>query len=197
MKRARSPWSHIAPLPCLQQSRIDSHASYKEFWDWAAVFVSNSGGLNRAHVTWLEHSLVKRAEEANRCRLDNANIPQEPVLSEAEKAGTQGFLRELLQIIPLVGLRAFGFPKAVATPQAPDSSHTMKSLSTKSDTIVVPDKEDGFKRSILGRGLVVRHTNLRRNAQQDKIHCCIPEPTRIGNHLLCACLPHRTVWRWW
>ena len=132
------------------RGRIDSHALSKDFWDWAAVFVSNSGGLNRAHVTWLEHSLVKRADEANRCRLDNGNVPQEPMLSEAEKADTRGFLRELLQILPLVGLRVFEYPKAVVTHQATDTSQKQKSHSTKSDTIVVPAKEDGFKEVFLG-----------------------------------------------
>ena len=33
------------------KGRIDSHHKDKDFWDWAAVFVSTSGGLNRAHVT--------------------------------------------------------------------------------------------------------------------------------------------------
>jgi len=89
------------------RGRIESHYTGKDFWDWGAVFVSNSGGLNRAHVTWLEHALVKRANEAKRCHLDNSNSPQEPALSEAEKADTRAFLKEILQILPLVGLRAF------------------------------------------------------------------------------------------
>ena len=58
------------------RGRIDSHHKDKEFWDWAAVFVSTSGGLNRAHVTWLEYALVKRALETRRCLLDNGNVPQ-------------------------------------------------------------------------------------------------------------------------
>lgn len=130
--------------------RIDSHAVNKDFWDWAAVFVSNSGGLNRAHVTWLEHTLIKYATEAKQCRLDNGNIPQEPSLSEAEKADTQGFLNEILQILPLVGLRAFEFPKAVATPHASDPSHSTKPLSSKPDTIVVPAQKEGFEKVFLG-----------------------------------------------
>ena len=87
------------------KSRIDSHGQQKDFWDTGIVFVSNSGGLNRAHVTWLEHALVARAQETKRCHLGNANAPQEPALSEAEKADTQAFLREMLQILPLVGLQ--------------------------------------------------------------------------------------------
>jgi hypothetical protein len=130
--------------------RIDSHVGTKDFWDWAIVFVSNSGGLNRAHVTWLEHALLKRATEAKRCHLDNGNAPQEPALSEAEKADTQGFLKEILQILPLVGLRAFEFPKAVASPIASDPTENKKPLTIKSDTIIVPAQKEGFDRVFLG-----------------------------------------------
>ena len=84
------------------KNRIESHYANKDFWDWGVVFVSTSGGLNRAHVTWLEHALVDRAAAAKRCFLDNGNAPQEPAMTEAEKADTQGFLKEVLQILPLV-----------------------------------------------------------------------------------------------
>ena len=79
------------------KGRIDSHHKDKDFWDWAAVFVSTSGGLNRAHVTWIEYALVNRAADTNRCHLDNGNAPQEPALTEAEKADTQGLMKEILQ----------------------------------------------------------------------------------------------------
>jgi len=131
------------------KSRIDSHYSNKDFWDWGAVFVSTSGGLNRAHVTWLEYALVKRAHAAKRCRLDNGNAPQEPGLTEAEKADTEGFLNEILQILPLVGLRAFEFPKAVASPKAADPVNAVAVPSSKPDTIIVPAQERGFKRVFL------------------------------------------------
>jgi hypothetical protein len=62
--------------------------------------------------------VVNRATATGRCRLDNGNAPQEPGLTEAEKADTQAFLKEILQILPFVGLRAFEFPKAVASPIA-------------------------------------------------------------------------------
>ena len=132
------------------KSRIDSHYSNKDFWDWGAVFVSTSGGLNRAHVTWLEYALVKRAHAAKRCRLDNGNAPQEPALTEAEKADTEGFLNEILQILPLVGLRAFEFPKAVANPRAADPVNTGAIASSKPDTIIVPAQRDGFEKVFLG-----------------------------------------------
>ena len=132
------------------RSRIEAHYQNKDFWDWGIIFVSNSGGLNRAHVTWLEYALVNRATATGRCRLDNGNAPQEPGLTEAEKADTQAFLKEILQILPLVGLRAFEFPKAVATPQISTSTTPQKQPSQQPDTIIVPAQKEGFERVFLG-----------------------------------------------
>lgn len=131
-------------------NRIESHVQKKDFWDWGVVFVSTSGGLNRAHVTWLEYALVKRAHEAKRCYLDNGNAPQEPAMTEAEKADTQGFLKEMLQILPLVGLRAFEYPKAVAVPKATDETITTGNQGL--DTLIVPAQKEGFEERFLGAG---------------------------------------------
>ena len=133
------------------KNRIDAHLKDKTFWDSGVIFVSKSRGLNRAHVTWLEYALIDRAASIGRCRLDNANAPKEPILAEAEKADTEGFLKELLQILPLVGVRAFEPVKVVASPRA-TSKQADKEKQSKDelDTIVVPAKEDGFKTVFLG-----------------------------------------------
>ena len=133
------------------KSRIDVHGQQKDFWDTGIVFVSNSGGLNRAHVTWLEHALVARAQETKRCHLDNANAPQEPALSEAEKADTQAFLREILQILPLVGLRVFEATRAVAVPMASVAIVSTTKQQGLRDTVVVPAQQEGFKSVFLGQ----------------------------------------------
>src|SRR5260370_37978243 len=107
---------------CGVRNRIENHYQNKDFWDWGIIFVSNSGGLNRAHVTWLEYALVNRATATGRCRLDNGDAPQETGLIEAEKADTHAFLKEILQILSLVGHRPFEFGKAVAAPQISNST---------------------------------------------------------------------------
>ncbi|HLJ18310.1 MAG TPA: GIY-YIG nuclease family protein [Bryobacteraceae bacterium] len=132
------------------RNRIENHYQNKDFWDWGIIFVSNSGGLNRAHVTWLEYALMNRATATGRCRLDNGNAPQEPGLTEAEKADTQAFFKEILQILPLVGLRAFEFPKAVATPKTSTIVPPQRQPPQQPDTIIVPAKKDGFERVFLG-----------------------------------------------
>ena len=132
------------------RSRITSHFQSKDFWDWGVAFVSTSGGLNRAHALWLEYALVDRAVQTNRCNLDNGNVPQEPALTEAEKADTQGFLKEILRILPLVGLRVFEFIQPVATPMAKTADHPHKTPSNKPDTLIVPAKPEGFEEVFLG-----------------------------------------------
>lgn len=73
------------------RSRIESHYQNKDFWDWGIIFISNSGGLNRAHVTWLEYALVDRATAAGRCRLDNGNAPQEQASPKPKKRTPRHF----------------------------------------------------------------------------------------------------------
>jgi hypothetical protein len=136
------------------RTRLESHVQNKDFWSKAAVFVSSasSGGLNRAHATWLEHALIHRGVAADRSHLENGTEPQEPQLSEAEKADTQAFLREMLQILPLVGLNAFEMPKPVAEPMAKSVTNAapQKTAPGEPDTIVVPAQKDGFERVFIG-----------------------------------------------
>jgi hypothetical protein len=151
------PLLYIGQSDCIK-NRIDYHYQNKDFWNWCIVFVSGNNGLNRAHVTWLEYALIQKALESKRSHLDNGNTPQEPVLSEAEKADTQAFLKEIIQILPLVGLQAFEVPKPVAIPKA--SSNDIPQLATiitapilvtieEKDTIIVPAQKEGFEREFL------------------------------------------------
>lgn len=131
--------------------RIDSHAKSKDFWSWGIVFDSTNRGLNKAHVQWLEYALVQQAKTAARSHLDNSNEPLEPALNPSEKAGTRKFLKEILQILPLAGLRAFEIPKATVPTvvSSKDAEHAIQ-LATENDTIVVPAQKDGFDKVFLG-----------------------------------------------
>jgi hypothetical protein len=134
-------------------SRIDAHYANKDFWDWGYAFVSAGTALNRAHVTWLEHALLHRAKKAERCHLDNANLPREPGLSESERADTDGFLGEMLRILPLLSVRVFEKAAPVATPGAgPIALPGAIADADDRDTVVVPAQEDGFKEVFLGEG---------------------------------------------
>lgn len=98
--------------------RLDQHARNKDFWTHAVVFTSKDQNLNKAHVQYLEARLVELAKAAKRAALDNSNVPQRPVLSEADAADAEAFLADLLLCLPILGINMFEQPQA----KAPKSS---------------------------------------------------------------------------
>lgn len=129
------------------KSRIESHEKNKAFWDKVLVFVSSNNGLNRAHITWLEWALIQQAKNTGRCRLDNNATPNEPVLTESEKADTQEFLNEILSIFPLVEIKVFEKAKKINVSAQVQNS----SKRNIQDTIIVPAQEEGFKDTFLAK----------------------------------------------
>lgn len=97
--------------------RLESHQSSdsKDFWNDTIVFTSKDGALNKAHARYLESRLVALATEAKRAELVNGTNPQAPPLSERDTAEAEGFLREMLIILPVLGLDAFERAVDVAT----------------------------------------------------------------------------------
>jgi hypothetical protein len=137
------------------RARLDNHFVNKDFWSSAVIFVSSasSGGLNRAHATWLEYALIQQARKVDQSHIENSTEPQAPQLSEAERADTQAFLREMLQILPLIGLTCFEKPKTVSAPMQTGVgtvAPTTADDSDEPDTIVVPAQHEGFEKVFLG-----------------------------------------------
>lgn len=149
------PTVYVGEGDCVRD-RIDAHFQNKDFWDRGIVFTASGSGLNKAHIRWLESALVKRARKASRSKLDNGNDPQPATLSEADVADTQAFLEEILQILPLVGLRAFEIPRpiagaALASPTVTNGSPMpLGSEMGQLDTVIVPAWPDGFRKTFLG-----------------------------------------------
>lgn len=131
------------------KDRIESHIKNKLFWDKVLVFISSDGGLNRAHITWIEWALIKQADKMKRCKLDNNAIPNEPTLTESDKADTQEFLNEMLSIFPLVEIKVFDKAKKIEVDAKPHTEGYSKRTKVQ-DTIVVPAQEDGFREVFLG-----------------------------------------------
>ena len=138
-------------LPCLYigqadgiKNRLENHFKNKSFWDRALIFVSSNQGLNRAHITWLEWALIQKAQAIGRCKLDNTSIPNEPRLTESERADTQEFLHEILSILPLVEVTAFEKAQKI------QQQNTQQQKSSNENTIVVPANKEGFEKVFLG-----------------------------------------------
>lgn len=88
-------------------SRLDLHAKNKDFWTHGVVFTSKDHNLNKAHVKYIESRLVALAHKAKKCELDNGNVPQAPVLSEADGVDAEAFLADILLCLPVVGVSLF------------------------------------------------------------------------------------------
>jgi Domain of unknown function (DUF4357) len=100
--------------------RLKGHYAGKDFWTRAVFFVAGTEHLNKAHVQYLESQLVARAHASKRMPLDNANIPTEPTLSEADRAYMNVFLDNMLGILPLLGIDAFEqSPVTISTTETP------------------------------------------------------------------------------
>lgn len=120
------------------RSRVDAHLKSKEFWTGVVAFTSKDESLNKAHVRYLEARLLQIAALADRADLDNQTAPTSPPLSEADRADADGFLREMLPILPLLGVSAF---EAVETPA---SAAELLRLKGKDADATGADTSEGF-----------------------------------------------------
>ena len=131
------------------KNRIEQHNKNKDFWDKVVIFTSAS--INSTHAKWLEYALIKRLNEVGRSVVENGTSPQEPTISEAERAEMQVLLTEIYQTLPIVGLRAFENVSVVRQSVAERISSAINEVMIDTqNTIVVPAQEEGFKRVFIG-----------------------------------------------
>lgn len=89
------------------RNRLDQHHAEKDFWNQAIIFTQSGDPLNKAQVQYLESHLVERAKRYKNWKVGNIQDPKEPKLSESEKADVAGYLKEVLLILPVLGVDAF------------------------------------------------------------------------------------------
>ena len=109
------------------RARLDSHHANKDFWQQAIVFTTRGDPLNKAEVQYLEARLVEIAKACGRCKLDNGNTPKRPGLSEADQAQIEGYLEEMLSLLPVLGVHHFDDQKE----DAASTARQMYSCGTK------------------------------------------------------------------
>ena len=86
------------------RTRLDLHYSKKDFWQQAIVFTTTGTPLNKAQVKYLEARLVELARKYKRSKLENTVVPQRPGLSEPDRAEMEGYLDEVLSLLPVLGV---------------------------------------------------------------------------------------------
>ena len=80
------------------------------------VCVTGSTNYNNAHFRWMEAHLIEQAKEVDRCNLENGNQPKKPKISNSEVVDIEDFLKDTLQMFPIVEINAFTSPKTVSPP---------------------------------------------------------------------------------
>ena len=90
------------------RKRLDSHYTDKDkdFWQQVIIFTTQGPQLNKAQVKHLESRLLELAKNSGRSKLLN-RATQKPFLKEADEAVSEGYLRELLSLLPLLGVPFF------------------------------------------------------------------------------------------
>ena len=110
------------------RSRLTTHYKEKDFWQEAIVFTTTGTALNKAQVKYLEARLVELAEKYKRSKLENSKVPRQPGLAEPDREEMEGYLDELLSLLPVLGVAFFEESEA---PEGLKYSLKMKGCSAR------------------------------------------------------------------
>jgi hypothetical protein len=127
------------------RERVDQHLKGKDFWTTVIAFTSKDENLNKAHVRYLEARLVQLATKAGRVGVLNGNAPAPPKLSEPDRADMEAYLREMLVILPVLGVVALEAIEA----QAPESARLYLKGRTRRRPGRIPQKASSSKQDRL------------------------------------------------
>lgn len=83
--------------------RLISHDRNKEFWNEAVIFTSKDENLTKAHIKYLEASLVNLSKKAGRYALVNGNTPPESSLPRADRDAMEEFIVNLRMVLGILG----------------------------------------------------------------------------------------------
>lgn len=84
--------------------RLITHVKKKDFWNILIAFTSKDESLNKAIVRYLEARLYSISKHSAQFQSKNKNSPQTPPLSEMDLTDAEGYLREMLLCLPVLGV---------------------------------------------------------------------------------------------
>jgi hypothetical protein len=87
--------------------RIRNHDTNRDWWTSVVLVTSAANNLNKAHVKYLEARLLEEARDVGRVTLENGTTPSRPGLSEAAQSNMEGFLDNLLMVLPALRIDMF------------------------------------------------------------------------------------------
>lgn len=83
--------------------RLTSHDRNKEFWNEVIIFTSKDENLTKAHIKYLESTLVELSKNAGRYQLENGNTPPESSLPRADRDAMQEFVENIRMVLGILG----------------------------------------------------------------------------------------------
>jgi len=142
-------------------NRIKSHDAKKDWWTRAVLVTSAANNLHKAHVQYIESRLVSEGFNSANMKLENNTNPSLPSLSEGAQANMEGFVDQLLMVLPAVRVDTF---TSKVKPESASSTTKVKSdevppafeLTLKKEgitaTAVLEDGEFVVQKGALARG---------------------------------------------
>lgn len=83
--------------------RLTTHDRQKDFWNEVVIFTSKDQNLTKAHVKFLESSLVELAKQSDRYQLQNGNTPPESSLPRADRDAMAEFTENIRMVLGALG----------------------------------------------------------------------------------------------
>jgi hypothetical protein len=83
--------------------RLTSHDRDKDFWSEVVIFTSKDQNLTKAHIKYLESTLVRMSKHADRYQLENGNTPPESTLPRPDCDAMEEFVENIRMVLGILG----------------------------------------------------------------------------------------------
>ena len=146
--------------------RLTNHDRLKEFWNEVVIFTSKDENLTKAHIKFLESTLVGLVKQADRYELDNGNTPTQSSLPRADRDAMAEFVENIRMVLGILGYPILEPLLRVREPLLRASQQDQEKITESSTTELVfrvnnitaygAVTDEGF---VLKRGSQVSKTN--------------------------------------
>lgn len=83
--------------------RLSEHDRQKDFWNELVIFTSKDDFLTKSHIKYLESRLISVAQQAERYKIENSNLPLQSTLPRADRDAMEEFIHNLKIVLGTLG----------------------------------------------------------------------------------------------